>query len=80
MSFIMSSVAIYFFAVRPYKITYLILIHLFLKNKGGRRHFIFIFYLSGHRKEQYLEHIFKIFGKESLLRTRNSNKIHGGGL
>ena len=29
--------------VRPYKITYLILIHLFPKNRGGRRHFIFIF-------------------------------------
>ena len=30
------------YTVRPYKITYLILIHLFLKNWGGRRHFIFI--------------------------------------
>ena len=31
--------------IRPYKITYLILIHLFPKKKnwGGRRHFIFIF-------------------------------------
>ena len=32
---------------RPYKILYLILIHLFPKNRGGRRHFIF-FYSSGH--------------------------------
>ena len=35
-------------SIRPYKITYLILIHLFPKNRGGRRHFIFIFYSSGH--------------------------------
>ena len=34
--------------IRPYKITYLILIHLFSKNRGGRRHFIFIFYSTGH--------------------------------
>ena len=35
--------------IRPYKITYLILIHLFPKNWGGRRHFIyFFFYSSGH--------------------------------
>ena len=31
-------------AIRPYKITNLILVHFFPKNWGGRRHFIFIFY------------------------------------
>ena len=29
--------------LKPYKINYLFLIHLFLKNRGDRRHFIYIF-------------------------------------
>jgi hypothetical protein len=77
--------ALYQFALRLYKITHLTLIHLFPKKWGGRRHFFFThqdtrkIILSGARSSD-LEHIFKIFGKGSLLRTRNNNKIRWGGL